>query len=56
MKLFRIILNILFGVGLIFNFLGLVYVDEKVNDLDNAVFQYMKDEHNEMIAKMHGEK
>ena len=47
----KTMLNILGGIVLFLTVNTVVYLDKKLDDLDDAVFQYMKDEHNERLMK-----
>lgn len=50
-KLFMIILCLLFTGGLGFLFIGQVFLNSKINSIDEAVFQFMKDDFNEKVKK-----
>lgn len=55
MKTFKIIMMILlcllFTGGLGFLFVGQAFLNDKINKIDDAVFQYMKDDFNSKVGK-----
>lgn len=51
LNIFSIILSIIALIGSAYSYKKTCAAIRKIDDLDDAVFQYMKDEHNEMIAK-----
>lgn len=46
----KILKHVLYILAILFTFGAVCYVNNKVNELDNAVFQYMKDEFNSKIG------
>lgn len=55
MKTFKtiamILLCLLFTGGLGFLFVGQAFLNDKINKIDDAVFQYMKDDFNSKVGK-----
>ena len=49
MKLIKVLFYILFPLGLIFNFLCTAYVNGKLEEIDNAVYEHIKDELNNNV-------
>ena len=47
----KTLLNIIGGIAILGTICAVVYLDEKINDLDDAVYQHMKDEYNEKVMK-----
>lgn len=47
----KTMLNILGGVAIVITASTVIYLDKKINELDNAVFQHMKDEHNRILMQ-----
>lgn len=49
----KVTFSVLSGMAIFMTFCYAVYLEKKLEDLDDAVFQYMKEEHNEMIRRKH---
>ena len=50
-KAAKVTLNVLGGLAIIATFCVVLYLDDKVNEMDEAMFQHMKDEYNEKVMK-----
>lgn len=50
-KAAKVTLNILGGLAIIATFCVVLYLDDKVNEMDEAMFQHMKDEYNEKVMQ-----
>lgn len=48
-KTMKILKHILYILAILFTFGAVCYVDNRVSELDNAVYQYMKDELNSKV-------
>ena len=47
----KVALNILGMAAIFATFCTVVYIDKRVDEMDEAVFQHMKDEYNEKVMK-----
>lgn len=45
----KILKHVLYILAILFTFGAVCYVDNRVSELDDAVFQYMKDEFNSKV-------
>lgn len=50
-KAVKVTLNVLGGLAIVATFCTVIYLDAKVNEMDEAMFQHMKDEYNEKVMK-----
>ena len=55
LNIFSIILSIIALIGSAYSYKKTCAAIRKIDDLDDAVFQYMKDEHNESYYSRHEE-
>ena len=49
----KVTFSVFSGMAIFMTFCYAVYLDKKLEDLDDAVFQYMKEEHNEKWRLRH---
>lgn len=50
-KAAKVTLNIIGLAAIFVTFCSVVYMDQKLTEMDEAVFQHMKDEYNEKVMK-----